>query len=135
LNGALTYDSASSIHTNSCKQSSRTQLQQNFFSNRVVNLWNNLPEEVVMAQTVNCFKGRFDKCNADKRFSMEWWYKTDTSVPRDCHAMQISISIRQHVKIGQQASCLLYRMMMMMILELFYWLIEIEIAYKIWMSW
>jgi len=27
----------------------------------VVKLWNNLPEEVVMAPTVNCFKGRFDR--------------------------------------------------------------------------
>ena len=49
------------------KRSSRTQLRQNFFSNRVVKLWNNLPEEVVMAPTVNCFKGRFDRHSADNR--------------------------------------------------------------------
>jgi len=49
------------------KRSSRTQLRQNFFSNRVVNLWNNLPEEVVMAPSVNCFKGRFDRYYADNR--------------------------------------------------------------------
>ena len=52
-------------------RSSRTQLRQNFFSNRVVKLWNNLPEEVVMALTVNCFKGRFDRQTADNRYSME----------------------------------------------------------------
>ena len=98
------------------KRSSRTQLRQNFFSNRVVNLWNNLPEEVVMAQTVNCFKGRLDKYNADKRFSMERWYKTDTSCSKrlPCHADVYSM--RQHMKIGQQASCLMYRMMMMMMI-------------------
>ena len=54
------------------KRSSRTQLRQNFFSNRVVKLWNNLPEDVVMAPTVNCFKGRFDRYTADNRYSMEW---------------------------------------------------------------
>jgi len=29
-------------------------------------------EEVVMAPTVNCFKGRFDRHSADNRYSMEW---------------------------------------------------------------
>jgi len=56
------------------KRSSRTQLRQNFFSNRVVNMWNDLPQEVVMAPTVNCFKGRFDRYSADNRYSMEWRY-------------------------------------------------------------
>jgi len=31
------------------------------FTNRVVSWWNSLPEEVVMAPTVNGFKTRFDK--------------------------------------------------------------------------
>jgi len=55
------------------KRSSRTQLRQNFFSNRVVNLWNNLPEEVVMAPPVNCFKARFDRYYPDNRYSVVWW--------------------------------------------------------------
>ena len=50
----------------------RIQLRQNFFSNnRVVKPWNNLPEEVVMASTLNCFKGRFDRHSADNRYSMD----------------------------------------------------------------
>ena len=57
------------------KRSSRTQLRQNFFSNRVIKLWNSLPEEVMTAPTVNCFKGRFDRFSADNRYSMEWKYR------------------------------------------------------------
>jgi len=54
-----------------------TQLRQNFFSNRVVNLWKNLPEEV--ASSINCFKGWFDKYFADNRCSMGWWNGTNSS--------------------------------------------------------
>jgi len=32
-----------------------------FFTNRVVNIWYSLPEYVVHADTVNCFKSRLDK--------------------------------------------------------------------------
>jgi len=37
-----------------------TQLWSNFFSFRVVNLWNNLPSDVVSAPSVNAFKERLD---------------------------------------------------------------------------
>ena len=30
------------------------------FTNRVVNIWNSLPDYVVRANTVNCFKSRLD---------------------------------------------------------------------------
>ena len=33
---------------------------KNFFTNRVVNIWNFLPDYVVHADTVNCFKSRLD---------------------------------------------------------------------------
>ena len=36
-------------------------LHKFFFTNRVVNIWNSLPEYVVHADTVNCFKSRPDK--------------------------------------------------------------------------
>ena len=35
-------------------------LQLFFFTNRVVNIWNTLPDYVVHADTVNCFKSRLD---------------------------------------------------------------------------
>ena len=38
----------------------------NFFSNRVISLWNSLPEQVVAAKTTNEFKTRLDRYWADK---------------------------------------------------------------------
>jgi hypothetical protein len=38
-----------------------TNIRANFFTNRVITPWNNLPEEVVTAPSVNSFKNRLDK--------------------------------------------------------------------------
>ena len=38
-----------------------TKQFQHFFSNRVVNIWNNLPPEVVSAPSTNSFKNKIDK--------------------------------------------------------------------------
>ena len=38
----------------------KTELRRQYFTNRIVKLWNKLPTEVVMAPSVNSFKGRFD---------------------------------------------------------------------------
>lgn len=43
------------------KQHCRTKTRQNFFSQRVVNDWNSLTEEVVQAPSINAFKNRLDK--------------------------------------------------------------------------
>ena len=43
------------------KKRSRLNLRKNFFSNRIVNTWNKLPEEVVNAQSINAFKNRLNK--------------------------------------------------------------------------
>ena len=43
------------------KNSFRLDVWTNFFSNRVVNAWNELPQYVVDAETVNSFKARLDK--------------------------------------------------------------------------
>jgi len=40
----------------------RLELRRNFFSQRVVPHWNRLPEPVVMAESVNTFKNRLDRC-------------------------------------------------------------------------
>jgi len=38
----------------------RYELRKNFFSNRIVNMWNSLPDYVVMSDTINNFKNRLD---------------------------------------------------------------------------
>lgn len=40
---------------------SRTEVRRNSFSQRVVNTWNNLPEHVVSAPSINAFKSRLNK--------------------------------------------------------------------------
>ena len=39
----------------------RYDLRKYSFSNRITNMWNSLPDSVVMADTVNQFKNRLDK--------------------------------------------------------------------------
>ena len=36
-------------------------LRKYFFTNRVVNIWNSLPNYVITADSVNSFKSRLDK--------------------------------------------------------------------------
>jgi hypothetical protein len=43
------------------KARSKLDIRKNFFSQRVVNSWNGLPESVVEADSVNNFKSRYDK--------------------------------------------------------------------------
>ena len=43
-------------------QRSRTNVRSSFFSQRVVNTWNDLPSFVVSASSVNNFKNRLDVC-------------------------------------------------------------------------
>jgi len=40
-----------------------TKVRSHFFSNRLVDVWNGLPEAVVQASSVNGFKNNLDKCN------------------------------------------------------------------------
>ena len=49
---------------------SNTTIRHQFFSNRVCNLWNSLPYEVVEAVNLNLFKNRLDKhwCGRSFRF-------------------------------------------------------------------
>ena len=51
------------------KRECRTSVRQNFFSYRIVNHWNSLPDSVVSAPSLNCFKNRFDKHCIALKFS------------------------------------------------------------------
>ena len=42
------------------KHHCRLTVRSNFFSERVVSTWNNLPDSVVQAPTINAFKNRLD---------------------------------------------------------------------------
>jgi len=52
------------------KRECHSNIRQNFFSFRVVNMWNSLPEEVVTAESVNCFKGRYDRWKIGNKFKL-----------------------------------------------------------------
>ena len=43
---------------------------QMFFTNRVINLWNSLPEETVNAPTLNSFKNKVDRLFSDIMYSI-----------------------------------------------------------------
>ena len=39
----------------------RSNIAKNFFANKIVNVWNLLPESVVASTSINQFKNRIDK--------------------------------------------------------------------------
>ena len=53
------------------KQFTNTTKFKKFFSNRVVNKWNNLPYEIVQSKTINEFKNRFDLLNKDIMYKID----------------------------------------------------------------
>ena len=57
------------------KDQCRRQLRSNFFSLRVVNIWNSLPDQVVSAPSVNAFKNRLDA----------HWVKLPTLFSPECY--------------------------------------------------
>ena len=55
------------------KSHSKLNLRKHFFTNRVINLWNNLPEKVVSAPSLNSFKNRLDSFwqNQEAKYNFE----------------------------------------------------------------
>ena len=53
------------------KGRSRLDVRKHFFTQRVVNLWNSLPENLVSAPTVNAFKNQIDKLWKDAPFTTD----------------------------------------------------------------
>ena len=56
----------SSVAVNTTSSRSRLDVRKQFFTQRVVNLWNALPVNLVSAPTVNAFKNRLDKLWKDQ---------------------------------------------------------------------
>ena len=59
----------------SCKNKDR----DNFFSNRVIPIWNRLPQEITNAESVNSFKHRIDKIYLKKSLLKKYKIKTPHS--------------------------------------------------------
>ena len=53
------------------KQSSQLKVKHDFFSLRVVDLWNSLPDSVVSVPSLNSFKNRLDTFWKEYKFSEE----------------------------------------------------------------
>ena len=53
------------------KLRSNTSLRQKFFSERIVNLWNNLPANIVEAPSLNSLKSRLDKHWIQYKFTLD----------------------------------------------------------------
>ena len=56
----------------------RYKLQKNFFSNRIVNMWNSFPDYVVMSDTINTFKTDLMHIGNTETYSISLSYKTYT---------------------------------------------------------
>ena len=50
-------------------KSFKTDIAKNFFTNRIVDVWNKLPPDVVNAETINNFKNKLDKLFDSDKFS------------------------------------------------------------------
>ena len=65
------------------KHRSRLELRKNFFTSRVVNMWNSLTEQVISAPSVNAFENRLNKLhvwtNHLMKYNPETEYNPDTS--------------------------------------------------------
>ena len=50
-----------------------TRVRRNFFSNRIVNHWNKLPQQAVEAKSINVMKNQIDKCFGAEKFVYKNW--------------------------------------------------------------
>jgi len=56
------------------KRYCRTQIRKYFFGLRTVNSWNQLPERIAQASSVNSFKGLYDRHHADQRYQTRYQF-------------------------------------------------------------
>jgi hypothetical protein len=50
----------------------RYDLRKYFFSNRILSIWNSLPDQVVSSDSLNMFKNRFDRFMRNQDIIYDW---------------------------------------------------------------
>ena len=73
-NSLLTLDTSSNTRGHALKLkkvSFNSTKFKYFFTNRVVNLWNKLPDQIVLAPSLNIFKNKFDSFMKDYIYSIK----------------------------------------------------------------
>ena len=64
------------------KKYCRTSLRKNYFSYRLVDIWNGLPERIVGAKSTNAFKAKIDRHFKNIMYSIE---PQVTAINRNTH--------------------------------------------------
>ena len=70
------------------KKRFRLNIRGNYFSNRIIDSWNELPENTVMAPTLNSFKSRLNKCWYGHPHKFNPWCYTPGERTRQWHINQ-----------------------------------------------
>ena len=75
-------DSQGGVTNICCKltQSFKTKIRQHFFSVRITNVWNNLPDYVVEATSVNNFKNLVDRHYKNTGYYYDHKYKPEVEL-------------------------------------------------------
>ena len=57
-----------------CKHATNKSKYHKFFSNRIINIWNHLPHDVVNSKSINEFKNKFDLHQKDYHYCINFNY-------------------------------------------------------------
>ena len=74
VNDILVRDTSERTRGNSLKlvkQRFKKEIRKNYFSLRVTNIWNSLPNDIVMAKNLNIFKSRLDSMWSDLHYDFD----------------------------------------------------------------
>jgi len=70
------------------KGRSNTRFRQNFFSERILNTWNSLPNQIVNSPSVKSFEHKLDRYWANRDFKFN--YEADFTLARDAQAINLT---------------------------------------------
>ena len=69
-----------------CKGQVKYDLRKYFFTNRIIDIWNSLPDDVVSAETTNTFKNRLDKWWNNQVMYFDWTAEITGTGSRSIHS-------------------------------------------------